>query len=69
LRVIYYRKKLDLIILIVVYEGAQSLIYILVYNLRLSVRLRVVSGEELQLNIQNPAEFLLKIGYELKTTI
>jgi hypothetical protein len=33
--------------LIVIHEGAEALIYILVHNLRLAICLRVISGGEL----------------------
>jgi hypothetical protein len=50
LGVIYYRQKLCPVILIIIYERAEALIYILVYNFGLAVGLRVVSGGQLQLN-------------------
>jgi hypothetical protein len=47
LGVIYYRQEFRLVILIIIYEGAEALIYILVYNLRLAICLRVISGRKL----------------------
>ena len=47
LGVIYYRQEFRPVILIVIHEGAEALIYILVYNLRLAICLRVISGREL----------------------
>jgi hypothetical protein len=46
LGVIYYRQEFRPVILVVIHEGAEALIYILVYNLRLAIYLRVISGGE-----------------------
>jgi hypothetical protein len=46
LGVIYYRQEFRPVILVVIHEGAKALIYILVYNLRLTICLRVISDEE-----------------------
>jgi hypothetical protein len=46
LGVIYHRQEFRPVILIVIYEGAEALIYILVYNLCLAICLRVISGRE-----------------------
>jgi hypothetical protein len=51
LGVIYHRQKFRPVILIVIYEEAEALIYILIYNLRLVICLRVISGGEFQFNI------------------
>ena len=37
LGVIYYRQEFRPVILIVIYEGAEALIYILIYNFRLAI--------------------------------
>jgi hypothetical protein len=47
LGVIYYRQEFRPVILIIIHEGAEALIYILVYNLRLAICLRMISGGEL----------------------
>jgi hypothetical protein len=46
LGVIYYRQEFRLVILIIIYEGAEALIYILVYNLRLVIYLKIIIGGE-----------------------
>jgi hypothetical protein len=46
LGVIYYRQEFRPVILIIIHEGAEALIYILVYNLRLIIYLKVISGRE-----------------------
>jgi hypothetical protein len=50
LGVIYYRQEFRPVILIIIHEEAEALIYILVYNFRLAICLRVISGGELQFN-------------------
>jgi hypothetical protein len=45
LGVIHHRQEFRPVILVVIHEGAEALIYILVYNLRLAICLRVISVE------------------------
>jgi hypothetical protein len=45
------------------------LVKVLVYNLSLTISLRVEYGRELNLNPKDIAEFVLKIRYELGTIV
>ena len=45
------------------------LVKVLVYNLSLTINLKVKCGKELNLNLKDTAEFVLKIRYKLRTIV
>jgi hypothetical protein len=57
------------IVLVVVQEGVQPLVIILIHDLGLTVSLRVICCREADFHPDNTAELLLKPGYELGASI
>jgi len=59
--IVYYRQQFQPVILVVINEGAESLVEVLVHNLGLAVSLRVECSKKLNLNFKNVAEFVPKV--------
>jgi hypothetical protein len=69
LHLIYYKEEFALIILIIGYERAESLVNILVYNFYLTVYFLIISSRQLKLNTNNLIELILEARNKLKSTV
>jgi hypothetical protein len=69
LHLVYYKEEFTLIILIIGYKRAESLINILVYNFYLIVYFLIISNRWLKLNINNLIELILEARNELKSIV
>jgi hypothetical protein len=66
---IYYKEEFTLIILVIGYKRAESLVDILVYNFYLTVYFLIVSSRQLELNTNDLIELILKARNKLKSTV
>jgi hypothetical protein len=66
---IYYKEEFTLIILVIGYKRAESLVDILVYNFYLTVYFLIVSSRQLELNTNDLRELILKARNKLKSTV
>jgi hypothetical protein len=66
---IYYKEEFTLIILVIGYERAESLVNISVYDFYLTVYFLIVSNRQLKLNTNNSTELILKARNKLKSTV
>ena len=55
--------------MVVVNKRAELLVEVLVYNLSLAVSLRIEYNRELNFNLKDIAEFVLKIQYKLRLIV
>jgi hypothetical protein len=69
LHLVYYKEEFTLVILIIGYKRAESLINILVYNFYLIVYFLIISNRWLKLNINNLIELILEARNELKSIV
>jgi hypothetical protein len=66
---IYYREEFTLVILVIGYERAESLVDILVYNFCLTVYFLIVGSRQLELNTNNSIEFILEARNKLRSMV
>ena len=55
--------------MVVVNKGVELLVEVLVYNLSLTISLRIKYSKELNFNSKDIAEFVLKIWYKLGSIV
>jgi hypothetical protein len=69
LHLVYYKEEFILVILIIGYKRAESLVNILVYDFYLTVYFLIISSRQLKLNTNNSIKLILKARNKLKFTI